>query len=112
MRVITAYQADDGTKFFSDSACHAHEVMVTKCAAVEARLRPRPTSYHGDSYRQHPTGTRAWLTFELKVLGASRDSDGPLGRLITRLCCIDDQEREWGQPFFASNPNPNARHEV
>lgn len=38
----------------------------------------------------------------------SRMLDGahrPLDRAYSRLCCIDDQYREWGQPYFASHPD-------
>jgi hypothetical protein len=29
----------------------------------------------------------------------------PLGRAYSRLCSIDDQNREWNQPYFALNPS-------
>ena len=33
------------------------------------------------------------------------DSRSPLYRLYCRLWCIDEQNREWGQPYYAANPS-------
>jgi hypothetical protein len=33
----------------------------------------------------------------------------PLDRAYNRLCCIDEQNREWNQPYFAMNPPADAR---
>lgn len=34
---------------------------------------------------------------------------GPWYDLASRLCNIDSQGREWGQPYFTRNPNPKAK---
>lgn len=32
----------------------------------------------------------------------------PLSKAYYRLCCIDNQGREWQQPYYAEHPNPSA----
>lgn len=38
------------------------------------------------------------------------DSGSDTYRLYLRLCCIDDQRREWGQPFYAINPEQGTQN--
>lgn len=33
------------------------------------------------------------------------DNDGPLSRAWSRMCCIDDEGKEYGQMFYAINPD-------
>jgi hypothetical protein len=39
-------------------------------------------------------------------------SHRPLERAYGRLCCIDDQDREWNQPYFVTHPEESGLFEA
>ena len=45
--------------------------------------------------------TQVHPSWHLRML----DDNSPLSDAYSRLCCIDDKGREWGQPFYANNPD-------
>ena len=49
----------------------------------------------------NPNSHLSWVT---RAIG---DSDCPhtIYRMWSRFTCIDKEGREWGQPFYATNPN-------
>lgn len=81
MKAVTRYLADDGSQAIVDLAW-------------------RET---GHGVFQHPAAD----IHPFSVAGRVLDS-GPLSRAWWRFMCIDEQWREWEQPYFARNPNPEA----
>lgn len=109
MKPVTKYEADDGSVHDSAKAATERDELIRRCEAIQEELgmRPRPEGASfgsGRGYVQHPAGTRKKLLEWLKMMGANRESAGPTGRLIHRMWCIDEDDREWGQPYFALNP--------
>jgi hypothetical protein len=43
------------------------------------------------------------------IYGRIADGCAPLDRAYTRLLCIDEQNREWQQPYYAINPSAERR---
>lgn len=112
MKTINAYETSDGRKFFDAAAARRHEAEVAEIAAV---MPPRvPVDPNGNSYYQHPAGTRAAMlaACEASPYKHPRHADDsgspwwPLG--WSRMYCLDDNDREWGQPYFAKNPKASA----
>lgn len=79
---------------------------------------------NGDGYIQHPIGTRdkmgkklvelynrwfkpeePFINFSYYLARLIDDSSMKcLNHLSYRIMCIDREDREWGQPYFADNP--------
>jgi len=135
MNPITKFQADDGTEFNTKDACIAHEMLCAEIAEVMALLPPKVDDTgcefsNGSGYIQHDPHTFNRVKFALLRI-ANRISphkwfeqalydDGvheswpgriisemsaPLWRAWHRISCTDSQFREWGQPYFANNPD-------
>lgn len=108
MKVVTRYQADDGSLWLTETEAARRDELVEECRAAAAILRDTPDSpefHNGSGYVQQPTGSREAIYEFLKSKGTHRDSDGPLGRLLARMHRMDEADREWGQAFFAINPH-------
>lgn len=108
MRPITVYEANDGSRWDNETDAVQRDVLVAECDRFASFLRPVPkgTAFsNGHGYVQQPKGSRERLLAFLKSKGASRDSDGPVGKLMYRMWRIDEQDREWGQTYFANNPH-------
>lgn len=99
---------------------------------INDRLGATKPDPNGDSYVQHTYRAVArfildvdgWLeefASERIVRSWREDPRGLVGRLLDdsgdhigygfnyRLACIDGANREWGQPYYANNPNPQAK---
>ena len=110
MKPLTVYVADDGARFDTAAAALERDALIEECQAATTFLRHTPTDdgcafANGGGFLQQPTGSRQRLLTFLEAKGVHRDSNGPLGLLLYRLHCIDTQDREWGQPFFALHPH-------
>lgn len=132
MKVITKYQADDGTEFNSKLDCMKHEVLCEKIQQIMALLPKRPDDMefaNGHGYVQH--AEKSVIQFRNRLLalmdgqidhpwvGETRqgkahpsylarlldDSASPLGAAWNRLLMIDKKFREWGQPYYAMHPD-------
>ena len=113
MKPVTMYQANDGMRFNTEHEALARDALIAECDAEMAKLgiRKPPEDIgftNGSGYIQQPIGSRGALEAFLRAKGTNRDSDGPIGRLLYRLHCMDERDREWAQPFFALNPPTNA----
>lgn len=110
VKTITKYQTTDGLEFRQPDDAEAWQEKIDKLADSEsAILGSRPDScdwFNGSlGYIQHSIAARRLILNELKEAGATRDSGGYIGQLLSRMWCIDDAGREWGQPYFANNPD-------
>lgn len=134
MKPITIYEAPDGSRFDTQPQCLRYEEMLLAIKRVELSLGGTPPDSNGgtfvqhtrdqiaefdrefekiirnyfsneqaDSYRRQPTG------FVWRVLS---DSNTPFNTAICkagyRRQAIDSRLREWGQIYYANNPNPAA----
>lgn len=135
MQEITKFKADDGTEFDSKSACLAHEALCAEIAEVMATLPKRPNDdgcrySNGHGYLQHKPETfwkardallrignrlspHKWFEQALadRTVHASwcgrliDETSRPLANAWYRIYCTDQELREWGQPYFAMNPD-------
>lgn len=147
MKTETRYVANDGAEFKDSAACLAHEALVSKVAAIGARLKPRPENdgcsfANGEGYLQqdraewelarseildivqgdtvegdkHVAAARTANPSALagRFIGRLIDDCSPafVGKLWYRLCCTDDEYREWGQPYYACNRGTGKQFEV
>ena len=126
MKTTQKYQADDGKIFNSAEECEKYEKILKQISVLLETL-PNPDKYNifnGDGYIQHPKGTYEKIEKELVRLSniwfnqkeKFTNFNYYLGRLIDdsnmnclnklsyRLKCINN-EREYGQPYFAINPH-------
>lgn len=113
MRPVTMYEADDGSRWRTEDEARARDEMAMRVLQIVggAGLKARPSGSefdNGYTFVQQPKGARQFLAAALRVLQANRDSDGPIGKLMYRVHCMDQDDREWGQPYFALNPTPTA----
>ena len=143
MQAIQKYRADDGAEFDSEKKCIAHEELCAEIAKVMATLPKRPnddgcTFSNGHGYLQH-SAEQFWPAreallrignklfphkwFDKSIADRSVNSSwaarligeasAPLCRAWERISCVDGQLREWGQPYYANNPNEAVeQHEV
>lgn len=114
MKEVTFYEASDGKAFRSATACRRHEKDVENVERWTRQylLKP-PTKHNGEVFVRQPPESRKALIARLESVGhgnprISDDSDSAYNKLWFRIMCIDDQNREWGQPYFANHPNPEA----
>lgn len=107
---VDRWICDDGMMYKTEADAMRHDIVIAQCREVESRVlkgaRPDSCDFTNGvlGYIQHASGTRDTLFDDLKKLGATRDSDGAVGRLLSRAYCLDEQDREWGQPYYANNP--------
>lgn len=112
MKPITRFQADDGRVFETESAALAHEQALR---TIEATMGTRSAALDqgGANFVQHPHGTRERWRLACVAAGDPRlldDTGSPWWQKgWYRVMCMDDLDREWGQPWFAKHPNPHAR---
>ncbi len=89
---------EDNKGYFQHSALNVRRVQF----ALFEIARPRVEDWIA---RQIDNGhTEEDCAIHLKnSYGRIADGCAPLDRAFTRLLCIDDQNREWQQPYFAIN---------
>ena len=115
---LTVYDAEDGTRFTTATACEHYELDVRLVEGIRQRLgipRPRDNApgwdYNGKTFLRVKVGTRdlAWKAARDEAWPNPRDAPKPWNTLYYDIQCIDATGRMWGQPYFANNPNPEAR---
>lgn len=145
MQAIQKYRADDGAEFAAEVDCIAHEALCAEVTEIMATLPKRPSDEgcrfsNGHGYLQH-TPEKFWPARDALLRVAKRliphkwidqalvdktvhaswagrlidETSRPLARAWYRLMCIDKDLREWGQPYYANNPDrvdPENRHEL
>lgn len=130
MRVVTRYQANDGTEFHAGDAAARHDALIVECADAIAPLGPRFDGFSGgNGYVQHDLDAfveakrallallaRAYPSHGYDKLDAkdvhpmssvgrmASEAGGPLAKAWGRLGCIDAAAREWEQPYYALHP--------
>lgn len=143
MQAIQKFLAEDGAEFNTEAACVEHEALCAEVAEIMATLPKRPSDdrcrfSNGEGYLQHTEaqflaaraallriGNRLYphkwfdqaltdLTVHASWCGRLIDETSrPLARAWQRVMCTDSKLREWGQPYYANNPDKaEGQHEV
>ena len=143
MQAIQKYRADDGAEFKDDISCIAYEALCAEVAEIMATLPKRPSDdgcqfSNGHGYLQHNADKFLAARAALLRVGARLyphkwfdqaladptvhpswcgrlidETSRPLVAAWHRVMCIDAKFREWGQPYYANNPEAaHGQHEV
>lgn len=141
MREITKYKAEDDSEFTSKESCLDHEVNCDVAASTMRHLDKNPSDSafsNGSGYIQHDpskviTVRNLFLEFSKRYTDHNwiqQTIDGEdihisyadriLGEVLpasiyrhwSRFSCIDDLGREWGQPFYANNPDKATQKQL
>lgn len=128
VRITRHFTAGDGTEWGSLELAANRNALLTGLAEIEGFLAPRvPELEEGDGYVQQEAGqieqARARLLKLIAavykkevfadttlrhlvedVIGDEALKDDPIYPLYYRVCCMDDQGREWVTPEYAANP--------
>ena len=133
MQTITKFKAIDGVEFTDKQECIKYELLIDRVNSIMNTLPKHPDSCdfsNGIGYLQHDKTTLRNAKVSLltickeyidhKWIQQSIDGDTvhpswvgrllgdygirPLERAWNRFQCIDSKYREWGQPYFAYNP--------
>ena len=141
MKAITKYIAYDGREFTNEAECVTHEYNVDLAKNIMVALGDKPDGCdfaNGHGYIRHysPTANRArrdYLEFckrysdhkwiQQSIDDASIDTSWA-GRIIgecappsisamwNRFSCIDSEGREWGQAYYAANPEKGEQKQL
>lgn len=134
MRTIIKYQADDGTEWAEAEAAHQRDRLIADVREATAGiLKPRPETGSFRGYiKQDPARVLQYKAALLRlaqreipdyvmnehvadpssvsnnsILVRILDEGGttrPIAQAWWRLQTIDDEGREWEQPYYAINP--------
>lgn len=135
MKTVTKYIADDGAEFNNSTDCVAHDALCDEVSKIMATLPSRPADNdrqfsNGYGYLQHSPenfwhardallriGKRLYPhTLFDRALADRSMHPSFAGRLIGytsrplyeawyRISCVDKYLCEWGQPYYADNPD-------
>lgn len=129
MKIIKLYQTEDGRTFPTTLLAEAHEDLLEHVTRFISQLKAKPDSIefdNGEGYIQHDPVTAeklkvAFQEFSNLYLGKKvtfgilgrylQDMDSPLYSVYCRFSCMDSLYREWGQPYFALNPDKGSQLE-
>jgi len=131
MKIVNRYVSDDGFEFVDQKSCEKHERLVRQVNAIMSGINSREKLYE-DQYLQHyrysfmktKGDIFAALCYEVPDLHVTSsmissieipyhigrtacDLGGPINSAIYRFQCVDENLREWEQPYFAAN-NPSV----
>ena len=142
MEAITKFKAFDGLEFFDAVDCELHETNCNLADSIMKALPEKPESCdfsNGSGFIQHKKETlltvrNRFLEFTKRysdhkfiqqTIDKGFDADASwAGRIIgecapntiynhwSRFSCIDKSFREWGQPFFAKNPEEATQKQL
>ena len=133
MELIIKFKAKDGVEFSNESDCLAYEDQCGDIDAIIAILPEKPDTCdfsNGGGYVQHSMenfmkARNAYLEYvkiytdhdyiqqtidkglDVHPSWVARISEffpGYVAKKWHRFQCVDDQLREWGQPYYANNP--------
>ena len=117
MKRVDRWECEDGSLWDSAERARTRDCLLAECGGLVADLGLRDTPPDGEcafangaGCVQQPRGSRAGLLSFIQRKQANRDTGGPIGELMHRMRCMDDRDREWGQPYFAINPD-KAEHQ-
>ena len=135
MKLITKYKAFDNSEFMDEGRCIEHESNCKQADLIISKLPEKPGSCdfsNGDGYIQHDYNTilnvrnkflefckrysdHKWIQetidkgFDVDPSWAGRIigecAPSYISRMWYRFSCIDNNQREWGQPYYANNPD-------
>jgi len=140
MKILTKYQAFDGCLFDSEKQCVERDNLVGSLARIARNLAAVPDGCdfaNGSGYIQQSQAAveryklalltlieveikhewieetrkgRAHVSYVARLL----DDAGPdcLSVAWNRLMRIDQYNREWGQPFYAINPDKGTQKQL
>lgn len=138
MKKIVIYQCNDGTRFDSEKQAAEYDILLLKCNNINDAIG-RKVELEYDQYVQHNAGAvkKQWRVFCNIVAEAIPFYDkmawecgngtrhrSHIGRVISdynikclydlyfRFECIDEQGREYQQPYFANGHQNEATREV
>ena len=138
MKKIVIYQCDDGTRFDSEKQAAEYDILLSKCNNINDAIG-RKVELEYDQYVQHNAETvkKQWRVFcnivaeympdyaqRAKECGNGTRHRSHIGRVISdynikclyslyfRFECIDEQGREYQQPYFANGHQNEATREV
>lgn len=136
MERISKYKAIDGSVFNTEQECLSYESLIERVNAIMRPLGTRPddTNFtNGGGYIQHDSRVVAIAkeeitelaikTFKIDrnvnffIIGRYCDDCGSkcLYSAWSRLNCCDKNNREWGQGYYAINPDKGTQkpyHEI
>ena len=133
MRVVTKFKATDGVEFTTESDCLAYEDACGDIDTILGMLPEKPDTCdfsNGSGYIQHSMDNfmkarNAYLEYvkiytDHKWIQQSIDQGldahpswvarisecfpGYIAKKWHRFQCVDNQLREWGQPYYANHP--------
>jgi hypothetical protein len=124
MKKITKYEAFDGKVFNTEKECLDYEKIIEKVDEIMKPFGKRPDNSNftnGSGFLQHEKSDVEKAKSELLRLGNEifkcSTNFGFIGRYFDdsgydclyrawgRLSSIDNKSREWGQTYYALNPN-------
>lgn len=133
MKAIIKYQALDKTTFNTEEECVRYENLLNKVNKIMSKIGDKVKDKscefgNGGGYIQHnkeivkkaQTDITNLAIKELKLdkdykfgsfIGRYIDDSGVncIKEAYCRLQCIDNKGREWGQPYFAINPDKGVQ---
>lgn len=132
MTIITKYKANDGREFLSEFECYNYEAFNERIKDAMRDWPEHPAGCdfeNGSGYFQIPVPMLRACRVRLLDLAAEKTDHrwirecydeskhlswaariidelpyDSLSRAFNRLMCVDSQNREWGQPYFAAHP--------
>lgn len=138
MKKITIYECNDGTRFDSEKQALEYDVLFSKCDSINDIIGCK-VELEYDQYVQRNAETvkKQWKVFcnivaeyipdyaqRAKECGNGTRHRSHIGRIIGdynikclyslyyRFECIDEQGREYQQPYFANGHQDEATREV
>jgi hypothetical protein len=142
MKLITKYQADDGSEWSTAEQAQDRDLLCERVSAVMSAWPAHPENdgcefLNGGGYIQlsehlfdqvkdqlldiikervdHKEVEQIRSKKAPLNLVAMLISDcgmGPVNAAWRRLSCVDSYFREWGQPYFASNPDRGQQRQI
>ena len=138
MKKITIYECNDGTRFDSEKQALEYDVLLSKCNSINDVIgRKVELEYNQYVQRNAETVKKQWRVFcnivaeyipdyaqRAKECGNGTRHRSHIGRVISdynikclyslyfRFECIDEQGREYQQPYFANGHQNEATREV
>ena len=138
MQTVIKFKAVDGKLFDNEKDCIAHEKMIEDVKAAMSFLKPTPSDTDfkngGGFVQQCKEVVSKAMVRIVEIAGIEKRPEfindpfacrhGVIGRIIDdsrnnhlwtawiRFMCMDSQYREWGQPYYARNPEEGEQKEL
>jgi hypothetical protein len=134
MKIETVYRANDGRKFKTEEECIKYESHIKEVNIIMATLNPIPSGcdfLNGEGYiQQKPAAVKKAINDLFKLgcfvtgVKAKDWSHYSIGRVYDdgnykalyrawgRLNNIDKYSREWGQGYYAINPDKGQQFDL